>query len=229
MISFSKKLKIAQPLNYSYSQCGEDIMVKRILGKLGITKATYLDIGANDPVNLNNTYLFYTLGGRGVLVEPDPTICKQIGRLRNQDTLINAGIGVEQQGKASFYIFSNNVLNTFSQTEAEYVDKQGKNNIQKVIDVPLFTINQVIDEYFASCPNFISIDIEGMDYEVINSLDFLQYRPEVFCIETISYTEDNTEEKINEIFNLMQSKDYLLYGDTYINSIFVDKSKWLNR
>jgi hypothetical protein len=75
-------------------------------------------------------------------------------------------------------------------------------------------------------PNFVSIDVEGMDLVVVKSIDFNRYRPEVFCIETLSYTENNTEVKLNDIISYVESQGYFLYADTYINSIFVDKAKW---
>jgi glycosyltransferase involved in cell wall biosynthesis len=55
----------------SYSQCGEDIIIDFLLTWLKIKNPTYLDIGANDPVKLSNTYYFYKKGSRGVLIEPD--------------------------------------------------------------------------------------------------------------------------------------------------------------
>ena len=57
----------------SYSQCGEDLILKQLFTALGIGKVNYLDIGAHHPTCLNNTYLFYGYGGHGVCVEPDPS------------------------------------------------------------------------------------------------------------------------------------------------------------
>ena len=173
--SLLKKTRYASPANYSYSQCGEDIIVRRVLGKLGIKKPTYLDVGANDPVKLNNTYLFYTKGGKGVLVEPDPDLCKILKKVRPNDTIINAGIGTDEEGTADFYIMSNKLLNTFSPEEAENISKYDSNKVEQTVEVPLLNINHFIKDSFTSCPNFISIDIEGLDFKVVNSLNFDQY------------------------------------------------------
>ena len=90
-------------------------------------------------------------------------------------------------------------------------------------------INVVLAENFDRCPNFISLDVEGYDFEILNTFDFSTYRPEVFCLETITYTEDNTEQKETEILEFMDSHGYMVYGDTYINTIFVDCMRWKTR
>ena len=73
------------------------------------------------------------------------------------------------------------------------------------------------------------MDVEGFDVSIIKSFDFKKYRPKVWCIETITYTEDKTEEKVSEIIEHMLANDYFMYADTYINSIFVDKKVWSKR
>jgi hypothetical protein len=71
--------------------------------------------------------------------------------------------------------------------------------------------------------------VEGLDYEIIQSFNLIEWRPEVFCIETITYTEDNSEQKEYQIIEYMLEHGYMVYADTYINTIFVDKQKWKNR
>ena len=72
----------------SFSQAGEDLIVKFTLQFLGNPSITYLDIGANHPVRLNNTYLFYLMGCKGVLVEPNASLCE---RLRASTTIFDPG------------------------------------------------------------------------------------------------------------------------------------------
>jgi hypothetical protein len=68
-----------------------------------------------------------------------------------------------------------------------------------------------------------------MDFQILQSLDLDKWRPEVFCIETLTYTEDKTERKLREIIDHMLGKDYMVYADTYINTIFVDRKTWQRR
>ena len=65
--------------------------------------------------------------------------------------------------------------------------------------------------------------------QILKSFDFSHYRPEVFCIETLTYAENHSERKVTEILEFMKSNDYFNYADTYINTIFVDNKIWCDR
>ena len=91
------------------------------------------------------------------------------------------------------------------------------------------TVNEIIEHNFEKCPNLISLDIEGMDYLILQNFDFKKYRPEVFCVETLTYAEDKSERKLVEIIELMRINGYFSYADTYVNTIFVDNAAWNNR
>ena len=211
----------------SYSQCGEDLIVNLLFQAMRIEKPTYLDVGAHHPTYISNTFYFYEKGNSGVCIEPDPILLKHIKKVRHRDVCLNVGVGVGAQEHAKFYLISSRTLNTFSLEEAKRCESYGRQKIEKVIDIPLVPINKVIEEHFAKCPNFVSLDVEGMDYEIIKSFDFSKHRPEVFCIETLTYTENRTERKLTEIINHMTENDYITYADTYINTIFVDRAAWL--
>lgn len=214
----------------SYSQCGEDLIISFLFSWMKIEKPTYLDIGANEPVKFSNTYYFYKRGFRGVLVEPDPKLCKEIASKRVGDICLNVGIGFsENETTEDFYVMSTNTLNTFSKKEAlrysEYADKE----IKEIKKIKLVSVNSVIKNNFSKTPNFVSIDTEGNDLKILESMNWGLYRPEVFCIETLTYTEDNTARKISEISDFMEKMGYFVYADTYINTIFVDKMAWKKR
>ncbi len=213
----------------SYSQCGEDLIVNFLFQTMRISHPSYLDVGAHHPRYISNTFFFYNNGCSGVCIEPDPTLMDYIRKVRKRDVCLNVGVGIGPEATAKFYLLSARTLNTFSLEEATRYQANGKQKIEKIIDVPLVSINKVIEEYFPSCPNFISLDVEGMDFEIIKSFDFSKYRPQVFCIETLTYTDDKTERKLVEIIDYMKACDYIPYADTYINTIFVDKSAWAQR
>ena len=195
---------------------------------LHIPLPTYLDIGAHHPTKLSNTYFFYKKGARGVCVEPDPELHRRIRAKRKKDICLNVGVG-NQNSEADFYIMSASSLNTFSKVEAERYQLGGKYSVVEKIMVPIIDVNELIEEYFDGYPNFVSLDVEGLDYEILNTFDFQRFRPEVFCIETLTFTVDNSERKISEIIDLMKKNNYIVYGDTYINTIFVDSDVWSRR
>lgn len=210
----------------SYSQSGEDILIKSALNSLGISQPTYLDIGANHPYYLSNTYLFYSAGCSGVLIEPNMALCENLKRKRKRDLCINCGVGINDESEADLYIMSADVLSTFSKKEAESIESQGTYKIDKVVSVPLVNINNIIENNFTRAPDFISIDIEGMDYSILKSFDFSRHRPAVFCVETLEYDEHSHAPKIKEIIDLMVKNGYFVYADTHINTIFIDDDLW---
>ncbi len=227
IIKILSKLKIIDPFAHvSYSQCGEDLIIDNVFKQLHIKKIKYLDIGAHHPINISNTYYFYKKGNSGVEIDPDISVFKELEDVRKRDICLNIGIGLKNE-MADYFVMSTRALNTFSKEEAERVSKNGTQKIVKVLKMPLKPVNEIISKYFdGGYPNFVSLDIEGMDYAILQSFDFSKYKPEVFCVETITYTEDNKEKKIPEISELMEKNGYFIYADTYINTIFVNKTSW---
>jgi FkbM family methyltransferase len=216
-----------QDAKHSYSQAGEDLIVDFIAGAMQIDPVTYLDIGAHDPIKFSNTYLFYKRGSQGVLVEPDPTLCDAIKRVRPRDVCVEAGVGKQDSAGAPFYVMTTKTLNTFSKSEAERYQAMGSNQIEKVTSVAIVTVDQILKERFAhDAPVFVSIDVEGLDYDVLTAIDFNNIRPPIVCIETLSYSETREEVKDVRIAEFMKDNDYFVFGDTYINTIFVDRERW---
>ena len=91
------------------------------------------------------------------------------------------------------------------------------------------TFAQAVDTHLGRTPDLVSLDVEGLELDILRSIDFSENRPHVFCIETLSYAGgDGSGVKNPEIHDLMFENGYMLYADTYINSIFVAKSSWRN-
>lgn len=226
----SRALSRPRPLDgfgrLSYAQSGEDIIIDVVMRELGIEAPIYLDIGANHPVHISNTYLSYKNGSRGVLVEPDPSLVPALEEARPGDTVLNVGVAASS-GDADFYVMSPHSLNTFSKEEAERY-ASGSHRIEKVLRLPVVGINELLERH--GCPNFVSPDVEGLDFEILSAWDFERFRPELFVVETATYTETRgSERKRPEIFELMESKGYLDYADTHFNTVFVDRRVWVKQ
>jgi hypothetical protein len=97
----------------SYAQSGEDLVADFIFRYLGISKITYLDVGAHDPILINNTFFFYVAGHRGVLVEPNAAMCEKLRAVRPRDTTLVAGIGVTAVRQADYFLMTDPSWNTF--------------------------------------------------------------------------------------------------------------------
>lgn len=208
----------------SFAQCGEDLIVKYLFNSLGIKYPTYIDIGTNEPIKGNNTYLFYTKKSSSVCIEPDISLVKKIKKERPKDIILNVGIAMDENEKAIFYYFDGkySAWNTFSESEAN------KRSIESGIPfsttyVELRKVNTIIEKYFNGKVNFISIDVEGLDLEILKSIDFEKYQPEIICVETISFSLINNVIKDKNIIDFMLGNNYIVYADTNINTIFCRK------
>jgi FkbM family methyltransferase len=212
----------------SYSQCGEDLIMTHLFGPLKIEKPTYVDIGAHHPYFLSNTALFYSKGARGINIEPDPDLFQAFEKYREHDINLNIGIAEGKSDTLDFYQMSDPVLNTFSKKEAEtYRDDHG-HTIRAVSKVPVLPVNQVLQKYLKRRPlDILSIDVEGLDFQILKAVDYKRYKPKIICIETISYSETGNGVKNQAIITFLEKKGFLLFADTYINTIFVRKDLWV--
>lgn len=209
----------------SFAQAGEDRILDFLFGSMGIRKISYIDIGANDPVFCNNTYLFYTRKCRGILVEPDPVFNNVLKKMRPRDTVVEAAISNEA-GQAELYIFDEPSVNTLSKKEADLRLASGRYKLKSVTKIPLLTIGNIIIKHLQNkTPDLISLDVEGVDYAVLQAFDFEKYPVPVWIVETCEYSENHIKPKVNNIIELMTGKGYFVYADTYINTIFVH-TKW---
>jgi FkbM family methyltransferase len=211
-------------LSTSYAQFGEDVTVAWMLDQLHLRKTTYLDIGAYLPIFANNTYLLYQKGDRGVLVEPNIDLIPELRAKRPGDIVLNVGVGLTEQGAADYYCMSLPEWNTFDKAEAEGRVKAhgGSVKIERVVKMPLISINRIMSEYFPpGGPDFLSIDIESLDLAVLKTLDFTRFRPKVMCVETLVSTTSRMDP---ETTKFLASHGYEVRGMTIANTIYMDQT-----
>jgi len=213
----------------SYSQCGEDRIVKYVLDVLGVTHPSYLDIGAHHPVRINNTYLFYESGCTGVCVEPNSSLFERLRQARPRDTCLNVGVGGNHRRAAPFYEMASATLSTFSEYEARrYVEEHGQ-QIVRATEVDIDTPGEIVRRHFQGPPDFISLDVEGLELEILEAFDLTGMRPVVFCVETMTYATDGSGRKLTQVIAHLTAAGYMVYADTHINTIFVDRERWVGR
>jgi FkbM family methyltransferase len=221
-----KKLAGFPPGRVSYSQCGEDLIVNYIFGLRGINFPTYLDIGANDPYFLSNTAFFYRKGCRGINIEANPQLIAKLRRHRRKDINLNLGVGITE-GEMDFYILSDPTLSSFSKEEVSLSTASGKIRITDVKKIKLTTVEKIIDEYnHGKFPDFLSIDVEGMDQEILHAIPFNRYWPKIICAEAAAYSPIGAGERKNELINFLVSKGYYEYANTNLNAIMVKNEFW---
>ena len=205
----------------SYSQSGEDLIADYFFESIGIKQSNYIDIGANQPIKGNNTYLFYLKGSKGICIEPDISLIPSLKKARVRDVILNMGVSVTVAAQADFYFFDGhyNAWNTFSKEDA---DKKSKESgiAYRQSKVQLETVGNIVDEHTFQNVNFISLDVEGLDLAILKSIDFNKIRPELLCVETIEFSLNNNLNKNQEIISYMLTQGYRVYADTNLNTLF---------
>ncbi|HSW81404.1 MAG TPA: FkbM family methyltransferase [Candidatus Saccharimonas sp.] len=166
----------------TYAQNREDVILDTFFKD--VTKGTYVDIGANDPVHDSVTKHFYLKGWRGINVEPIASLCERITQDRPGDTNVCVGIA-DKPGELPLRQYANSGLSTFS---AELQRKHSKAPQEKTaaftdVKVPVITLKELFTKYPLKHIHFMKIDVEGFEYEVIAGNDWQKIRPEMLCIE----------------------------------------------
>jgi len=212
-------------MDQSFSQLKEDLVVKRIFDGAGVSVIRYLDVGAYSAVELSNTFLFYSNGSSGVLVEPDPYLCDKLRSERPRDIVVQSAMSPDN-GNITLYRLTARTMNTISLKHAQYIVAHGgwgPQHIEERIPVPTVHINDILKKHFSAGCDFLSIDTEGLDGKIIKSLDFDLYRPSVVCIETLG---GHPDVDLKDMESFMESKNYNNAHCSGLNSIFTDNKRF---
>lgn len=227
-IQLAELYNVAENMNISFSQSGEDSIIKYIFGTLGrqVRNCTYLDLGANHAMRLSNTYSFYSQGARGVLIEANPALARELTEQRPEDIVVNKCIAEKSDEKLDFYIMNGDGLSTTDYQSAQnFIKENPALAITSTVTVDSVTIDEIINKYFPEkAPDIMNIDIEGMELAVLKMTDFEKFRPLIIICEMIEYRNGLTVgQKNQEILDLMHANDYEEFAFTGINSIFIDR------
>lgn len=202
----------------SFSQEGEDM----ILGRVFDRQATgfYVDVGAHHPQRFSNTYYFYLRGWRGMNIDPLPGSMAEFNRLRPLD--INLELAVANSDKKLvYYQFNEPALNGFSEEISKQRDGiRGEYFITSTQEIQTHRLSEVLEQYLPKDQviDFMTIDVEGLDLDVLKSNNWLKYRPKVVLVEELhKFTLDKISESLT--FQFMQSQGYCLYAKT-VNTLF---------
>jgi FkbM family methyltransferase len=208
-------------LRKSYSQNGEDLIIDKILK--GKKTGFYIDVGANNPDRFSNTKRFYQKGWTGINIEPNYSNYSKFLKKRPRDINLNVGIG-NYKGNLKFYTFFPNALSTFSIEEVKKYKKQGFKLIQEQ-KIEVKRLKEILKKYAPKEIDFISIDTEGFDFEVLKSNNWDMFRPKIICIESIRDFKYALN-KGNKINIFLKNKDYKKVYENNLNSIWIDKREY---
>jgi len=203
----------------SYSLCGEDIILSYFIIDIDKVKnGFYIDIGACSPVKISNTYYFYKKGWQGINIDAKPGSMTSFNRKRRRD--INLEIGISKnEGNLDFYTYEVPFYNTFSKDLA-YSRKNNGLSFEKIETVKTKRLENVLDQYLPKNKkiDFMSIDVEGLDLEVLESNNWDKYKPNYILIETQDKNLENVKDSI--IYKFLTNKNYKLISIADITLIF---------
>jgi len=218
--------RIPVVLRDSYAQCGEDLIVEALL-RVRLHKQrrqpdslTYIELGANHPIATSNSFMFYDrYGARGVLVEADPSLIACLQRVRPRDTIVNVAISATHAKSITLHVAA---LSELSSVKAGHTDHfafiEGNSGVTETIDVPNMHVNDFLRRYTPRNLDFLSIDCEGIDVEIIAALDFRRFRPYIVQCEPSDHIIPGASRRIT---SLMERRGYRLIAVTDVNLIFV--------
>lgn len=204
----------------SYSQEGEDLILYRIFENKDT--GFYVDIGAHHPFRFSNTYIFYKRGWSGINVDANPESIILFNKFRKRDINVNFGVG-EKKDTLSYYVFNEAALNTFDENLAKKRNGLKEYRIIDIIQIKVIPLRDILDEYLPvnTTIDFMNIDCEGMDFEVLKSNDWDKFRPNVLLAEVIpGYTfAELMRHPINEY---LESKGYRLFAKCFNTCVYVE-------
>lgn len=202
----------------SYSFHAEDLCALFTFRALGISRPSYLDVGANHPYYASNTALMYKYGSRGINVEANPNLLGAFLRERPEDINLNVGAAAAP-GILPFYVIDRNSgCSTFSREECDiFLQQNPESRLRETLNIPVMTLDQIVDEHAGGVyPDFLSIDVEGLDYQVLSNCHFSEFTPYVLCVEC-----GKLDTQFDKMCVMLQEKGYEFYVMLADDAIFL--------
>ncbi|MGB3309219.1 MAG: FkbM family methyltransferase [Nodosilinea sp.] len=202
----------------SFSQEGEDRILARLFERK--EKGFYIDVGAHHPQLFSNTYLFYLMGWRGINIDAMPGSMDAFGELRPDDINLERAIA-EKESELIYYMFSNPAYNGFSKELSE--ERDGLRGVVKLVSqetIKTHKLSDILDDHVpqSTSIDFMSIDVEGLDYQVLLSNNWYKHRPKVILLEELEFDLSKPFE-VSKSYTFLKGQGYKLLAKT-MNTIF---------
>ena len=204
----------------TYSQDLEDIFINEYFKNKNC--GFYIDIGCYHPIKYSNTALLYNRGWKGINIDMNSTSIDLFNIARNRDINICSAISSTNKQVTQFIDHSYSPVNTIDKKFSDIISK--KLSIKPFIEkkIQTYTLSQVLKKYkvLLNQVDFLNIDVEAHDYEVLKGIDFVKIKPKIICIEIENFSSKLNFEKIN---NYLKKYDYIFIKKIGLNGFFEKK------
>ena len=199
----------------SYSQCGEDRLIWKLFGYQ--STGTYVDIGCHHPTNYSVTYLLYIAGWRGLVVDADNQYLPLFAEVRPGDTVRNFAIS-KTPGTATLLLFKGGSMNTLDPALAAQYEANTPAKRAGTRQVEVRRLDQLLAEAGIEHVDFLNIDVEGYDLDVLESNDWQRWNPNIIAIEDQNIELDAPQR--SEIYQFLTGRGYFLHSQCHYTSVY---------
>jgi FkbM family methyltransferase len=169
-------------MELSYAQNLEDYHLS--LAFAGQASGTYIDVGAGHPIADNVSFWFYERGWQGVVVEPQPELAALYQRLRPRDLAVRGLVG-RHCGEIDFHMVER--LHGLSTTVQDVAQKAKAFGVgYQTVRMPVTTLAGLCESHNRHSIDFLKIDVEGAEGDVLFGGDWKRFRPKVIVAEAVT-------------------------------------------
>jgi FkbM family methyltransferase len=201
----------------SWSQEGEDILIGGLLGD--VDRGFYVDIGCHHPYRFSNTYRLYRRGWSGLCIDPLPGVKQAFARARPRDRVLEAAVS-QAPGRLEYFMFNEAALNTFDPVLAQAQSARPGYRIERTVVRETRPLRELLAEEAVGAIDFMTIDVEGLDLEVLRSNDWQRWRPRVLIVECLAARLDALP--ADPIHAFLTAQGYTAVQKAGRNLIFID-------
>jgi FkbM family methyltransferase len=196
-----------RPGKTTYSQHREDLFIWNFLRQYDLKGSLYVDVGANHPSDISNTYLLYRHGLNGVVIEPNLELIKLFRRFRKRDIALSVGCS-DINTVLPFHISKTPVLSSFT-AERENA------RTAKTMYLPVMQLDLALTHIPLEFISLLSIDVEGLNLEVLRGAGETVKKALLICLEF------DTEQDKQEYLSIL-GPDFGPVGEFGCNLILVN-------